>query len=200
MSSGRYFGAAVALAALVAVVATRSHDRGMAETQPAATVASSSLLPPADARSCKPRSPLQVGVAAASPTGSDLWTLSLLSADADRDVVVWMRSGPADRRTVWRGRLAQGAETQVDVRFVAPAAAGQVWVEVEPSEQPPGGGLTVRGEGMAAVPGRASAALEAETGGAAAGHLRVNPQTGEKLLEYPAQVEGGSASNPGGNR
>src|SRR5262245_10158572 len=111
MSSGRYLGVAVALAALVAVVSTRSHNRSKAETQPAAAVASSSFLPATDPQSCKPRSPLQVGVAAASVKGGDLWTLSLLSADADREVVVWMRTGPSDRRSVWRGRLAQGAET-----------------------------------------------------------------------------------------
>ena len=199
MSSGRYLGVAVALAALVAVVSTRSHNRSKAETQPAAAVASSSLLPSADPRSCKPRSPLQVEVRAASPKGGDLWTLSLLSADADREVVVWMHTGPLDRRPVWRGRLAQGAETRVDVQFAAPAAAGQVWVEVEPTEQTPDGGLTVRGVAMALVPGSAGAGLEAVAGGTA-GQLRVNPQTGEKVLEYPAQVEGSSTSNPGGNR
>ena len=200
MSSGRYFVVGVALAALVAVVSTRTHHLGRTETQPAAVVpGAQASLPSADASSCKPLPPLQVGATAASPAGGDLWTLRLLSADADRDVVVWMSSGASDRRAVWRGRLARGVESQVDVHFAASAVAGQVRVEMEPA-QPSGGELTVRGEAIAAVPGRAGAALVTQTPGMAAGRLRVNPQTGESVLEFPAQVESNSGSGSGGNR
>jgi hypothetical protein len=201
MSSGRYFVVGVALAALVVVVSTRTYHRGRSEIQPAAVVPGTpaALLPSANASSCKPLPPLQVGVTAASPAGGDLWTLRLLSADADRDVVVWMSSGTSDRRAVWRGRLSRGVESQVDVHFAASTGAGQVRVEMEPA-QPSGGELTVRGEAIAAVPGRVGAALVTGTPGVAAGRLRVNPQTGESVLEFPAQVEGSSGSGSGGNR
>ena len=162
-------------------------------------------------QSCKPQPPLAIQAeAAGSP---DVWTLSLLSTDEDREVCVWMGSPSGGRRLVWQGRLKAQEDRQIQVNYRPPDDADQVWASIEPvgmsdpslpsdpsrpsqlsdasrtsdpsqrSDAFPQSEPFMRGLTIAPIPGRAQRVRPE------AGRLTVVPETGESIYEFTGQVQ-----------
>ncbi|MFQ5601005.1 MAG: hypothetical protein ACE5G2_10695 [Candidatus Krumholzibacteriia bacterium] len=176
MRFGRLHGVAAAAGAVLLLAlpaGTPEHVR-----RPVEDVAARTTRP----QSCKPAPPLTARVEPSAPGATDAWTVHLGSLDRDRQVVVWMWSSPGGRQLVWQGTVVEGEERRVNVTYRPPADAARVWVSVEPGTAT---GAIMRGVAVATVPGRPSALLQAERG-----RLLVNPDSGERVFEYAAQVGG----------
>ncbi len=155
--------AGLATLALLLLASPAETPLGQAKAQPSA---------------CKLAVPFLVQIQPGS--APQAWDVQILTRDADRQVYVWMWSGSeAERRLVWRGPLRAGQEQRLTMSF---AATGTVWAAVETQ-----GGAE---SGLRAV---ASASRTPRTAELAAdsGVLLQNPATGETILQYTGQQEGG---------
>ena len=184
-------GTGLVLAAAACVWAARREPapRGTAAfsapTATTATTAAAAAATPEAAAgpavSCKPAVPLTLELVA---LGADRWRLQCTTTDQDRDVRVWMWSGPeSTRREVWRGPLRQGVAQVLEVGFTPPDAAAAVWAAAE--------AFAANGDGMRSVAQVSPHGRDLPGIAANPGTLQQDPISGERILQFTGTTEAG---------